>query len=166
MNQVIHTPGLHAPHLPGFLSGRGGRFLWHLAEMVIAMNIGMAIYAGLRALLNPTGFSDVLREHRDVRYLIMAAFMAAAMVLLMRYRGHSWERTVEMTAAMVVPIAVACVLWRFGFGAVIPQLSDGALGTTTHVAMYVGMLLAMGWRFGDYAHAGHHTHVSEAAQAA
>jgi hypothetical protein len=63
-----------------------------------------------------------------------------------------------MVGAMVVPVGAACLLWRFGFGAVIPWLSDAALGTSSHVAMYVGMLLAMVYRFGDYGHAGPHVH--------
>jgi hypothetical protein len=135
-----------------------GRFLWHLAEMVLAMMIGMALYGAVRALLNPTAFADVLREHLDVRYLAMAGFMAVPMVVLMRYRGHGWARTMEMVGAMVMPVAAACLLWRFGVGAVVPALSTEALGTSSHIAMYAGMLLAMLYRFGDYAHAGKHVH--------
>jgi hypothetical protein len=130
--------------------------LWHLVEMVLAMMVGMAIFGAVRALLDPTGFSAALRSHLDARYLIMAAFMAAPMVLLMRYRGHGWERTAEMVGAMVLPVAATCLLWRFGLGAVVPALSDEALGTVSHVAMYLGMLLVMLYRFGDYAHAGSH----------
>ncbi|MGH2354614.1 MAG: hypothetical protein ACRDJN_23645, partial [Chloroflexota bacterium] len=137
-------------------AGRVGRFLRHLAEMVLAMMVGMALFGALRALLDPTGFAAVLREHLDVRYLAMAGFMAVPMVLLMRYRGHGWGRTAEMMAAMVAPVAAACLLWRFGVGAVIPALSDKALGASSHVAMYAGMLLATLYRFGDYAHARSH----------
>jgi hypothetical protein len=99
---------------------------------------------------------DVLKEHLDARYLVMAVFMAVPMVLLMRHRCHGWGRTAEMVVAMVLPVAAACLLWRIGVGAVVPALSDTALGTSSHVAMYVGMLAAMFYRFGDYAHAGPH----------
>jgi hypothetical protein len=166
MNHMMQTGRMRTLHAPAFLNGRVGRFAWRLAEMVIAMNVGMGVFAIVRALLTPTGFSDMIQEHRDVRYLGMALFMTAAMALFMRYRGHSWERTVEMTVAMVVPIAVACLLWRFGFGAILPQVSDGALGTTTHVAMYGGMLLAMLYRFGEYAHTEHRERGTQAAQSA
>jgi hypothetical protein len=135
---------------------RVGRFLWHLGEMVLAMMAGMAGFGAVRALLDPSGFAAVLREHLDVRCLAMAAFMAVPMALLMRYRGHGWVRTAEMVGAMVGPVVVACLLWRVGLGAVVPALSSQALGTSSHVAMYVGMLLAMLYRFGDYAYAGHH----------
>jgi hypothetical protein len=124
--------------------------------MILAMMVGMAIFGGVRALLDPTGFAAVLREHLDVSYLVMAGFMAVPMTVLMRYRGHSWERTAEMVGAMVLPVAASCLLWRFGLGAVIPALSDEGLGTASHVAMLIGMLLAMLYRFGDYEHAGGH----------
>jgi deazaflavin-dependent oxidoreductase (nitroreductase family) len=137
-------------------AGRVGGFLRHLAEMVLAMMVGMAIYGGVRALIDPSAFSEALRVHLDARYLAMALFMAGPMVLLMRYRGHGWRRTGEMVGAMVVPVAAACLLWRAGVGEVVPALSDEALGTSAHVAMYVGMLLAMLYRFGDYSHAGPH----------
>ena len=137
-------------------AGRLGRFVRHLVEMILAMMVGMALFGGVRALLDPTGAADALREHLDVRYLAMTAVMAVPMAALMRYRGHGWARTAEMIAAMAGPVAVACLLWRLGLGAVVPALSDKALGTSTHVAMYVGMLLAMLYRFGDYAHAGAH----------
>src|SRR6266508_1043215 len=86
----------HAHHQRRSGAGRVGRFVRHLVEMVLAMLVGMALYGGVRALLDPTGFADVLREHLDARYLAMTGFMAVPMALLMRYRGHGWARTAEM----------------------------------------------------------------------
>lgn len=166
MHQVIGSTGaMPIPEGRHPIAGRLLHFLRHLAEMVIAMMTGMAVYGTVRALLNPTGFADVLRVHLDVRYLVMAGFMAVPMVLLMRYRGHCWARTTEMVVAMTLPVAAACLLWRIGVGTVIPALSDKALGTSSHVAMYGGMLLAMLYRFGDYAHAGHNGHAGHGARA-
>jgi hypothetical protein len=158
MDHAAHTGATQAHNGRGAFAARAGRFLWHLAEMVIAMMVGMAAFGGVRALLDPTGVAAVLREHLDLRYLAMAGFMAVPMVALMRYRGHGWARTAEMMGAMVAPVAIACLLWRVGVGTVIPALSDTALGASSHVAMYAGMLLAMAYRFGDYAHAGPHVH--------
>src|SRR2546423_332664 len=148
------TGGVHVHPGAASRAARVGFFLRHFVEMVLAMMVGMAIFGGVRALLDPTGFAEMLREHLDVRLLAMAGFMAAPMVLLMHHRGHGWERTAEMVGAMVLPVAAACLLWRFGLGAVIPALADEALGTVSHVAMYVGMLLVMLYRFGEYGHAG------------
>jgi hypothetical protein len=163
MDRLAHTGAVRIHAGPIARAARLGSFLRHFVEMILAMMVGMAVFGGVRALLDPTGFADVLRDHLDLRYLAMAGFMAVPMVPLMRYRGHSWARTAEMVGAMVVPVAAACLLWRFGLGAVIPALADEALGTVSHVAMYVGMLLAMLYRFGDYGHAGPHArreHVS------
>jgi hypothetical protein len=147
---------LHVHPRPVSRMTRVRSFLRHFVEMILAMMVGMAIFGGVRALLDPTGFAAVLRDHLDARYLLMAAFMAAPMALLMHHRGHGWERTAEMVGAMVLPVAAACLLWRFGLGAVVPALSDEALGTVSHVAMYVGMLLVMLHRFSEYGHAGPH----------
>src|SRR6478672_1799043 len=114
---------VHVHPGPASPAARAGTFLRHV--------VGMAIFGGVRALLDPTGFATALRDHLDARYLAMAAIMALPMVLLMRYRGHSWGRTAEMVGAMVVPVAAACLLWRFGLGAVVPWLADEALGTVS-----------------------------------
>src|SRR6476660_1766324 len=96
---------VHVHPGPASPAARAGTFLRHVVEMILAMMVGMAIFGGVRALLDPTGFATALRDHLDARYLAMAAFMALPMVLLMRYRGHSWGRTAEMVGAMVVPVA-------------------------------------------------------------
>jgi hypothetical protein len=161
MRQWVKTPGaVQVASESGPFARQVRRFLRHFAEMVIAMMVGMAGFGGVRALLNPTRFADVLRVHLDIRYLAMTAFMAVPMVMLMRHRRHGWARTAEMVGAMAAPVAAACLLWRVGLGAVVPALSDKALGTVSHLAMYTGMLLAMLYRFGDYAHAGRHVQAS------
>jgi flagellar biosynthetic protein FliP len=93
---------------------------------------------------------DALRDHLDFRLVLMAVFMAAPMAALMRVRQHSWERTGEMAAAMVVPVALVCL------PAHVTTLSDDVVAGFSHVLMYVGMLVVMLARFGEYAHAGHH----------
>lgn len=127
------------------------RFLRHLGEMVLAMWVGMAIFGVLRALLDGTSPADVLRDHFNFRLAVMALFMAAPMVALMRVRGHSWERSAEMTAAMVVPVLAVCAVAHFATG-----ISDASVSAVSHVLMYLGMLLVMLARFSEYAHAGPH----------
>ena len=126
-------------------------FLLHFGEMVLAMWVGMALFAGLRAVLGGTGPEDALRDHLDFRLVAMAVFMAVPMAGLMRVLGHSRERTAEMAAAMVVPVAAVCLLSH-----VVTGLSDNTVATLSHVLMYVGMLAVMLARFGEYAHAGRH----------
>ena len=53
---AAHRSAASAPR-----AGRWGRFLWHAAEMVLAMMAGMAVYGGVRTLLNPSGLGDLHR---------------------------------------------------------------------------------------------------------
>ncbi len=146
------TVAIPKAHAGDVSLARTSRFSLHVVEMVLAMMVGMAVFGAIRGVLAPSVFTTALRDHVDARYILMALFMAVPMVLLMRYQGHSWERTAEMVGAMVVPVAIACLLWRVG----VPAFSSTTLGAITHVAMYAGMLLAMLYRFGEYAHSGHH----------
>jgi hypothetical protein len=153
VDPVGHTAALgvsvHLRHTSG--AARMRRFLWHLGEMVLAMWVGMAVFGGLRALLAGTGPVDTLRDHLDFRLVAMALFMAVPMVALMRVRGHRWERTAEMVAAMVVPVVAVCLLAH-----VVPGFSDAAVSTISHILMYLGMLVVMLARYGEYAHGGPH----------
>jgi hypothetical protein len=126
------------------------RFLRHLGEMVLAMWVGMAVFGGLRALLGGPGPADVLRDHFNFSLVTMALFMAVPMVALMRVRGHRWERGAEMAAAMVVPVLAVCLVADF------TGISDAGVSAASHILMYLGMLLVMFARFGEYAHAGPH----------
>ena len=59
-------------------------FLWHLLQMVLAMEAGMGIYHLLKAtLLAPTGYPPYQRP--ALGYWLMVVFMALGMIALMRY---------------------------------------------------------------------------------
>jgi hypothetical protein len=79
-----------------------GHFARHYAEMVLAMVVGMMAYA----LVYGRGMA--FTSYGDEA--VMAAFMTAPMVAWMRYRGHSWRQSAEMSAAMLVPTAAVVVL--------------------------------------------------------
>jgi hypothetical protein len=72
------------------------------------------------------------------------------MVAWMRYRGHSWQPCLEMAASMIIPTLVAIgLLWA--------DLSTfGTLMGLEHVAMLLGMLVAMLLRPGEYTAHAHH----------
>jgi hypothetical protein len=140
-----------------------GRFLRHLVEMILAMMLGMAVWGAILGLiLTPIGYGDVVRASPELRFGVMAFFMSVPMVLLMRYRGHTWERGIEMAAAMVAPMGVVVLCWRLGTGAYIPFFSEQALSASTHVAMYLGMILLMLYRHKEYAHSHGASHMSGA----
>lgn len=134
--------GLHAGHHGG---RRGpGRFVGHFLEMFVAMMVGMPLFGmPLRALqgtlLGPSSIGIP-----ELRALGMATAMTLAMVIWMRFRGHSPRATAEMAAAMVIPtVALLPMLWA-------GIVSDDALVWLTHVLMLPSMLAVMLYRRSEY----------------
>ena len=114
----------------------------HYLEMVAAMLVGMAVLGGARAAL---GWSVPFADRPGTAYLLMAVDMSVAMAAWMRFRGHGWAGTLEMCAAMFVPLAL------------VPLVAAGLLGamafmTAAHVVMLVAMLGALLRRRHEYAH--------------
>ena len=129
----------------------GLRFMRHLLEMLVAMFAGMALLGvALAALGEPPGYASPL-----VRYSLMGAFMAAPMVAWMRHRGHSWSDGHEMTVAMLLPMLALVVPVELGVARYVPGLSEASLPIFSHVAMIVGMVVLMIYRFERYAHGAH-----------
>lgn len=119
-------------------------FIRHYVEMVIAM------FAGMVVLGAPAG----LVVDYDVPAQMLAA-MAVTMTLpmagWMRYRGHGWQPTSEMSAAMIVPTLAVLVLLASDL------LTDlGALLAIEHGVMFAGMLVAMLLRRDEYTGHAHH----------
>src|SRR4051794_1379791 len=114
------------------------RFIRHYLEMVIAMFVGMAVLGA------PAG---LVVNYDDTAQMIaaMAVTMTVPMAGWMRYRGHAWEPTAEMSAAMLLP--AAGVLGLFAADV----LTDvGVLMLLEHVAMFGAMLAAMLLRRDEY----------------
>jgi flagellar biosynthetic protein FliP len=82
--------------------------------------------------------------------LVMTTTMTVPMVLWMRVRGHSWARSGEMGAAMVVPSLMIVAL------AVAGVISRDGLAGTVMVPMIPAMLALMLYRRSEYAHCGTH----------
>ncbi|MEU9835685.1 hypothetical protein AB0D67_29470 [Streptosporangium sp. NPDC048047] len=119
-----------------------GRFARHYAEMVVAMFAGMLL---LGLALDAAGLGLSHAEHPEAAYLVMAVNMSVGMAVWMRYRGHGWASTLEMCAAMFVPVVpLFPLLWAGVIGA-------GTMMTAAHVAMFPLMLAAMLWRRDEYA---------------
>jgi hypothetical protein len=123
-------------------------FIRHYLEMVVAMFLGMAVL-GLPAVaaLGAVGMSSAeLRSDAPALLLFgMGLTMTAPMVAWMRYRGHGWQASSEMAAAMLVPTAGVMVLLWTGL------LEDiGTLLMIEHVVMLPAMLLVMLVRREEY----------------
>ncbi len=131
-------------------------FARHYLEMVAAMFIGMGVlWMPAREALGAAGMSSSeLREDAPALMLsVMAATMTVPMVAWMRYRGHGWRPSAEMAAAMLVPTAGAIALLG---GGLVEDLD--ALMVIEHVAMLLGMLVAMLLRPAEYSGARHVQH--------
>jgi hypothetical protein len=127
------------------------RFLRHYAEMVAAMFVGMAVLGGVvRVAVALTGLTYSTTDQPTLTALEMAFDMSVGMAVWMRYRGHGWASTLEMTGAMIAPVAALLPLLWLG-------LIDGdALMLVEHVVMLPLMYVVMLRRREEY---GGHSHV-------
>jgi hypothetical protein len=122
-------------------------FIRHYIEMVIVMFAGMIVLgipgeAGLRAIATST--SELRADAPALVFLCMAFTMTVPMVAWMRYRGHTWRPCLEMAASMIIPTLVAIgLLWAGVMG------FDTLMGLE-HIAMLLGMLVAMLLRPDEY----------------
>jgi hypothetical protein len=133
---------------PGARSTR--RFIRHYLEMVAAMFLGMitlGVPAGWLFSAFGTSWSGLSPA---MMLLAMAVTMSLPMAGWMRYRGHGWRTTMDMVAAMLLPTAALTALLWAGVVA-----GMGGPMVIEHVAMLVGMLVAMLLRLDEYAGANH-----------
>lgn len=105
----------------------------HYVEMVAAMFAGMLVLGGLRAV---AGLDVSFEDRPGAAYTLMAVDMSVAMAAWMRYRGHSWPATLEMCAAMFVPLALVPVVWA---GAMAAMTFMGV----SHAVMMIAMLAVL-----------------------
>ncbi|HYU71938.1 MAG TPA: hypothetical protein VEL31_04575 [Ktedonobacteraceae bacterium] len=123
------------------------RFLLHFGEMVLAMLVGMAVFAVVNsAILIPTGFVYLsARVYPQAYALAMAVAMTVAMVAWMRIRKHPRRLSAEMAGAMLVPTVLLIAICS------IAHLPSTVLLTGTHILMLPAMLAVMLYRWRDYA---------------
>ena len=140
--EPLENTGATAPVRP---SRAWRRFALHYAEMVVAMFVGMLVLGGaLRVVLSMAGV-DYSMESAPVLTLVeMGWTMAFGMGAWMRFRGHGWAGTVEMSLSMLVPAVVAATL-------VALDVVDAHVAMVAeHVAMFPLMLLVMLRRREEY----------------
>ena len=127
------------------------RFLWHLLQMVLAMEAGMAVYhLLLHTALAGSSYAALTEVYPLFGYWMMVASMTLPMIALMRlYHKSSWRSCNEMTIAMLVPPAALTALVLCGL---IPLHTLQALGDPL---MILAMAADMLYRRGEHAHGGH-----------
>ena len=136
-----------APAIPRRRLAAAGHFTRHLAEMVIAMLVGMGLLGmAIQVLGTPPGYDNPL-----VEYGLMGVAMAIPMVGWMRFRGHSWADGLEMTVAMLLPLLALLLPSALGLGGP----TGHSLMMLSHLAMIAGMAVLMLFRWDRYAHGAH-----------
>jgi hypothetical protein len=123
--------GAHHPHRPGWLG-----FIGHFVEMVAVMLIGMGVLSAVFGMPRDSAI--------EIQALHMAATMTVPMAGWMLIRRHTPRATVEMSAAMVLPMAALFPLLWTGV------ISADALLDLQHVLMLPAMLGAMLFRREEY----------------
>lgn len=114
------------------------RFLWHYVEMVIAMVVGMVVLgAAVRGIAALAGLEYTTDSHPELSALEMAFDMSVGMVAWMRFRGHGWAASLEMTAAMFAPAVALIPLYR------LDVVDADTMILLEHVVMFPLMFLVM-----------------------
>mgnify|MGYP001157855859 CR=1 FL=1 len=128
---------VQTPDLPSSSSDRATAtwrpLLRHYVEMVVAMAAGMLLLGGARMAL---GLAPSSADRPGAAYTLMAVDMSLGMAAWMRFRGHGWSSTLEMCAAMFVPLALLPLVWAGAIGA-------ATYLTVAHAVMLVAMLAVL-----------------------
>lgn len=147
---TAHGTGHDAVHgathtaAPVTLGRKVGRFLAHLAEMVVVMVLGMMLLAPAWDWAGAALGIEAVLARPDAGAVVMVLDMVAAMTVWMRVRRHGWAPIWEMNAAMAAPFAVLLVLFWLG------AASAGDMMMWGHVLMVPAMAGAMLLRPAEY----------------
>ena len=100
-----------------------GRFLLHLLEMLIAMQVGMGLFHLMLGLIRIYSNSRAFESGTTLHAFTMTVFMTIPMVAWMIFRGHGWRHCIEMVVAMVAPVALIGLLCQLGIDEYLPWLA-------------------------------------------
>src|SRR3954465_14529115 len=119
---MLPTGGMN----PMLTKTRTATFIRHYVEMVVVMFAGMLVLglpgeAALHAI--GSGTAELRETAPATVFMGMAATMTLPMVAWMRYRGHTWQPTLEMAASMVIPTLAAIALPTAGLFGLHPLLA-------------------------------------------
>ncbi len=133
-------------------AGSVGGYLWHLLQMVLAMEAGMAVYHMIIVpALRQTAYATMTDRYPLIGYWAMVVSMALGMLALMWYHKATRRYCAEMTAAMIAPAAALTVLVLCSL---IPSHILYGLGDPV---MILAMAAYMIYRPHEHVH-GNHTH--------
>ena len=144
MERSISNP-MESQHSHHYLqSNRAAKiksFLWHLFQMIVAMQIGMMLYHG--AFVNqlaPMSYKFATIAYPLFDYWMMMISMILPMICLMRYHRYDWRYCIGMTIAMLAPVALFTMLMWIGLISMMTLRIAGSI--TMNLGMVIYMLFA------------------------
>jgi hypothetical protein len=127
------------------LAVKTGRFILHLLEMLVAMEVGMGIFHLVIGLIRTYSSFTGLESGTTLHAITMTVFMTVPMVAWMMIRGHGWRHGAEMVIAMIAPVILIGLLCQLGVDEYLPWLAGASAP-----AMLIGMIGAMLYRREHY----------------
>lgn len=125
---------------------KGGFFIWHYFEMMLAMMVGSTLFELLVRWMPESMSADLGLHPATFLYISGIAFsMMFVMVAWMIVRGHGWRHSAEMSVAMLLPVALVAGISIQRGSAALAWFDD-----TYCSAMCVGMLAAMLYRWDHF----------------
>ncbi len=115
-------------------------FVWHLFQMILAMQVGMALYMFFAGQLAPVSYRTVAAAYPLFDFWMMMVAMTVPMILLMWYHQYDWRYCIGMTIAMLAPVGLLTVLTQ------VDLMSICGLHCNGQTAMVLGMVAFMLWR--------------------
>ena len=123
------------------IEGRPTRtFLRHALEMTVAMIVGMVVlgmtFRAIHVGVFGTGFDEAWHVHTELAVFAMTFNMTLPMVLWMRHRGHPWQLSGQMAAAMFgLAFALLAFFWLGAISAHVVLPLEMALMITAMIAV-------------------------------
>ncbi len=115
-------------------------WVWHLLQMVIAMQVGMALYMFFADHLATASYRAAAAANPLFDFWMMMLSMTVPMLLLMWYHKYDWRYCIGMTIAMLAPVGLLTVLTQ------VDLMSICGLHCNGQTVMVLGMVSFMLWR--------------------
>lgn len=115
-------------------------FVWHLFQMIVAMQVGMMLYMLFLNQLAPASYRAATVAYPLLDFWMMMMAMTVPMIVLMRYHKYDWRYCIGMTIAMLAPVVLLTALTQFDV------ISICSLHCNGQTVMVLGMAFYMYYR--------------------
>jgi hypothetical protein len=142
MNALENVTTIESHHhvLPASRAAKIRSFVWHLLQMVVAMQAGMALYMLFVDQLAPAAYKAAMVAYPLLDFWMMMLAMTLPMIGLMLYHKYDLRYCIGMTIAMLAPVGLLTVLTQ------VDLMSICGLHCNGQTAMVLGMAIYMFFR--------------------